>query len=390
MHEVTSGGEGDFLMRRFWRGRVASAALSIAILTIVVPVLAGCGPGDTAQRSGSTIGERAGVATGWQTLWESDADQNADYAGVQSTGATWTTLDIDWNHIQDNGPNTWKWNLATDRALLAASAHHLQVIGIAGYSPPWARRADCPPGELHCFPQNASDYGRFLGAAAARYGSRATDPRLRGTVEVWSLWNEPNHRPYSMPKPDPVKYAAMVKSAYAAIKAADPEATVLTGGTAPAPDAADGTDYQQTTWLQMLYDNGAAGSFDGVANHPYAYPFSPLTDKEWNAYRQTEYLHDIMAAHGDAAKKVWGTEMGAPTGTQAKDVTESEQAQHVRDYFTGWWNGRFRSFTGPLIWFRLRDEGTNPADQNFGLLHRDRSEKPAFAAFRAVMGEPAG
>ena len=200
------------------------------------------------------------------------------------------------------------------------------------------------------------------------------------------MWNEPNHRPYSMPKPDPDKYAAMVKSAYAAIKAVDPEAIVLTGGTAPAPDAPDGSDYEQATWLRMLYDRGAGGSFDGVANHPYAYPFSPLTDKEWNAYRQTEFLHDIMAAHGDGAKKVWGTEMGAPTGTQAKDLTEAGQAQAVRDYYQGWWNGRFRAFTGPLIWFRLRDEGTNPADQNFGLLRRDRSRE---AVVRGVPGSDA-
>jgi len=375
-------------MRRFWRGRVASAACLIVVLS--VPVLAGCTPTITVQSSGSTIGERSGVATGWQTLWASDAQQNADYAGVAASGASWTTLDIDWNHIQYDGPNTWNWNVATDRAVLAATAHHVQIIGIAGYSPPWARRSDCPAGELHCFPQNASDYGRFMGAAAARYGSRATDPRLRGTINVWSLWNEPNHQPYSMPKPDPVKYAAMVKSAYAAIKAADPDATVLTGGTAPAPDAADGSDYEQVTWLKLLYQNGAGGSFDGVANHPYAYPFSPLTDKPWNAYRQTEYLHDVMVLNGDGAKKVWGTEMGAPTGTQAKDLTEAGQAQAVRDYFAGWWNGRFRAFTGPLIWFRLRDEGTNPADQNFGLLHYDRSEKPAFAVFRDLMGQSLG
>jgi hypothetical protein len=376
-------------MRRFWRGRVASVACFIVVLS--VPVLAGCAPTTTVQSSSaSTIGQRAGVATGWQTLWASDTQQNADYAGVEASGASWTTLDIDWNSIQSDGPSTWKWNIATDRAVLAATAHNLQVIGVAGYSPAWARRWDCPAGELHCFPQNASDYGRFMGAAAARYGSLSTDPRLRGTIRVWSLWNEPNHEPYSMPKPDPVKYAAMVKSAYAAIKAADPDATVLTGGTAPAPDAADGSDYEQLTWLKLLYANGAGGSFDGVANHPYAYPFSPLTDKDWNAYRQTEYLHDVMTQYGDGAKKVWGTEMGAPTGTQAKDLTEAGQAQAVQDYYTGWWNGRFRAFTGPLVWFRLRDEGTNPADQNFGLLRYDRSEKPAFGTFQSLMGQSAG
>ena len=372
-------------MRRLEGGRVASASSVLIALAFIVPMLAACKPG-TVTASGSTIGARAGVATGWQALWESDADQDADYAGVAASGAKWTTLDVDWNHIQSDGPTSWRWNVATDRAVRSASAHRLQIIGIASYSPAWARRADCPSGELHCFPANAADYGRFMGAAAARYGSRSADARLRGTIEVWSLWNEPNHRPYSMPKPDPDKYAAMVKSAYAAIKAADPEAVVLTGGTAPAPDARDGSDYEQTTWLRMLYDRVAGGSFDGVANHPYAYPFSPLVDKEWNAYRQTEYLHDIMVANGDGAKKVWGTEMGAPTGTGAKDLTEAGQAQHVRDYFQGWWNGEFRSFTGPLIWFRLRDEGTNPADQNFGLLRRDRTRKVAFTVFQQVMG----
>src|SRR4051812_26166390 len=312
-------------MRRSMRGRVASAACVLVVM--IVPVIAGCTPAIDVQSNGATVGARAGVATGWQTLWASDAQQNADYAGVAASGALWTTLDIDWNHIQDSGPNTWKWNLATDRAVLAATSHQVQIIGIAGYSPEWARRSDCPSGELHCFPQNAADYGRFMGAAAARYGSRSTDPRLRGTVNVWSLWNEPNHRPFSMPKPDPDKYAAMVKSAYAAIKAADPTAIVLTGGTSPAPDAPDGSDYEPATWLAGLYQRGAGGSFDGVAHHPYSFPTNPLEAHDWNAYTQTQTLYDIMVAHGDAGKKVWGTEAGAPTGTAARTLSESKQAQ---------------------------------------------------------------
>ncbi len=378
-------------MPRFWRGRVASVASVLFVVTVAVPVLAGCAPKvSNLGGGGSTIGSRAGLAPGWQVLWQSDAAQTAEYDAVAASGAEWTTLDIDWNHIQDAGPTTWKWNVATDRAALNASAHRLKIVGVAGYSPWWARRADCPAGNLHCFPQDPDDYGRFMGAAAARYGSRSPIARLRGTIPVWSLWNEPNHRPFSMPRPDPDRYAAMVKSAYAAIKAADPDAVVLTGGTAPAPDAADGSDYQPTTWLRMLYARGAGGSFDGVAIHPYAYPFSPLDPHDWNAYKQTEQVHAIMVAHGDGAKRVWGTEMGAPTGTASKSLSEAGQSQHVRDYFEGWWNGRFRSFTGPLIWFQARDRGTNPADlgSNFGLLHADGRPKPAYAVFQQVMRGP--
>ena len=283
-------------MRRFWRGRVASVACITVVLTVAGPVLAGCTPVTVATELGRDDRRTAGVATGWQTLWASDADQAADYAGVAASGASWTTLDIDWNHIQDGGPLVVQLERRHRPGGAAASAHDCRSSASRATARPGragrtARRGSCTASR-----PNPADYGRFLGAAAARYGSRSPDLRLRGTIEVWSLWNEPNHQPYSMPRPDPDKYAAMVKSAYAAIKAADPDATVLTGGTAPAPDAADGSDYQPTTWLRMLYDRGAGGSFDGVASHPYAYPFSPLTDKDWNAYRQTEYLHDVMAA----------------------------------------------------------------------------------------------
>jgi hypothetical protein len=375
-------------MRRVLGRRVASAAVLISTLALAVPaVTGGTASADAVSATSSSVAARAGLATGPETLWASDADQNADYAAVAASGATWTTIDFDWNHIQSDGRNSWRWNAATDRAVLSARAHGLKIIAVAGYAPTWARRPDCPSGELHCFPANAADYARFLGAAAARYGSRSTDARLRGSVMVWSLWNEPNHEPFSMPKPDPDKYAAMVKSAYVEVKRVDPIATVLTGGTAPAPDAPDGSDYEPVTWLQGLYARGAGGYFDGVAHHPYSYPTNPLDAHEWNAYTQTRTVYDVMVAHGDGAKKVWGTEAGAPTGTAPRTLSETQQAQWVRDYFAGW-NTTFKSFTGPLVLFRLRDSSWNRSvlSDNFGLMRRDRTPKPAYAAFRDVMG----
>ena len=50
-----------------------------------------------------------------------------------------------------------------------------------------------------------------------------------------------------------------------------------------------------------------------------------------------------MVQNGDGAKKIWGTEAGAPTGSNVgpcgsigTSVTEAQQAQFVADYFTGW------------------------------------------------------
>lgn len=388
-------------MRRIVGGRIASAVVvSItlaagmpAVLAPVSPaaadVTAPAAPAPVASATPTDAALRAGINPGPQILWESDAQQNADYDAMAATGATWTSLDVDWNHIQDEGPTTWRWNAATDRATLNARAHGLDIVGLLVYAPAWARRADCPPGELHCFPANANDYARFAGAAAARYGSLSTNSRLRGTITTWSLWNEPNHQEFSLPRPDPDKYAAMVKAAYTAIKAADPNAIVMTGGTSPAPDEPDGTEYSPVTWLQGLYARGAGRSFDAVAHHPYSFPTNPLDAHDWNAFTQTQMLYDVMVAHGDAAKKIWATEAGAPTGTDRQALSDAQQAQWVHDYYQGW-NTTFRNFTGPLLWFRLRDNGTNLADrwQNLGLLRIDGTPKPAYAAYQQMTGSP--
>ena len=380
-------------MRRHARRRVASAVVSVILFVAGVPVafVATNHASAATVVAPSEVASRAGMSVGPTILWESDAQQAADLDAVKASGATWLTFDLDWNHIQYDGPDTWRWNAATDRVVLNARQRGLNLIAVAAYSPPWARGAECPQGELHCLPANPNDYARFINAAAARYGSQSPIARLRGSVNVWSIWNEPNHREFSIPKPDPDRYAAMLKASYTAIKAVDPNATVVTGGTAPAPNAADGTEYTPETWLRGLYARGARGYFDAVGHHPYMFPTNPLDAHWWNAFTQTQTLYDVMVANGDGAKKVWGTEMGAPTGTDPEALTETQQVQWVQDYYRGW-NTTFRAFTGPLVWFELHDEGTNIANRwdNLGLQRLDRTPKPAYAAYQQVMGSGVG
>ncbi len=99
-----------------------------------------------------------------------------------------------------------------------------------------------------------------------------------------------------------------------------------------------------------------------------------------------------MVRAGDGAKKIWATEVGAPTGTAPGDsVTEAMQVRIVDEFLDGW-NGwvnfrypddergsvAFDTFTGPFFWYQIRDQGTDPADreQNFGLLRRTARRSP--------------
>jgi polysaccharide biosynthesis protein PslG len=342
-------------------------------------------PGLTAAAVDPTIAGRAGITPGSQILWESDGDLGRDLDAIKASGAGWVGFDIDWPSIQGTNAQTFWWN-ATDRVVLAARQRGLSIWGGLNYAPTWARVAGCPSGTTHCFPTNAADYGRFASAAVQRYGANSSIPSLRGSITAWSIWNEPNHQEFSLPKPDPAKYVQMLQAAYPAIKAADPDATVITGGTAPAPDTADGTEISPETWLRDLYALGAKGYFDAVGHHPYMFPTNPLEPHPWNAFTQTIALHDVMVANGDGDKKIWGTEVGAPTGTASVALTEAQQAEWVRDYYLGW-DTSYASFTGVLSWFQHRDSGTNPADysDNMGLLRGNWVPKQSYGMYQAVM-----
>lgn len=101
----------------------------------------------------------------------------------------------------------------------------------------------------------------------------------------------------------------MLEAGYPAIKAADPSATVVTGSTSPAGDAADDSDVAPVTWLRGL------------------------EARWWNAFTRTQNLYDVMVGNRGGAKSIWGAEAGAPTGTDP--VADAQQAQWVRDYCAG-------------------------------------------------------
>ena len=48
------------------------------------------------------------------------------------------------------------------------------------------------------------------------------------------------------------------------------------------------------------------------------------------------------------------------------------------------WIKDWSAFTGPMFWYMIRDEGNNPyvRDDNFGLLRRNFTSKPAYNVFK--------
>src|SRR5205807_1381872 len=279
---------------------------------------------------------------------------------------------------------------ALDARVSAAQAAGLEVLAILDYGNPlYSSRGavasttplagGVPPfgvGQADFYPpDDPADFGRYAGAVAAHF---------RGQVLAYEIWNEENEGwRFWPPHEDAAAYAALLRAAHKAVKAADPGATVLFGGVFfPAvPPGLPGT--AGDTFLDQGYaaDPQLGSSFDAVAYHPYPYPF---TSPEYDAPVRGSVPHagDAMAAvlarHGNAGRPLWITELGWPTQS-GYGVSPQKQAEYlVRGAALSAAAG-LRAFT----WYTYGDTA-DPTGHNqeaaFGLLDAQGRPKPAYTA----------
>ncbi len=346
--------------------------VSVALVVAVVGPL-GARPAQAALGEGR-IGSQGGFSASGKMLSESDQDLAWELDGMASSGARWLRLSFNWPTLQPT-PTTWNWS-TTDRVVNAAVARGFQVMAMPSYTPAWARPGGTddkyPPSDLQA-------YARFVQEAVRRYKST--------NVRAWEIWNEPNQSMWWKPRPDPLAYTDMLRRSYAAIKAEDPTALVISAGLAPAPDAPDGSQINGVTFARQMYQAGARGSFDALGMHPSHYPVAPMFPHVDNAFHSTTpALHQLMVDNGDGAKQVWLTEYGAPTGG-TRGVSEQDQADwlvQAYDQAVKW------PWAGPLFYYMYRDNGYSPtdSDEHFGLLRPDYSWKASRSAFFSEMAKP--
>ena len=292
-------------------------------------------------------------------------------------GVGWARFQLIWANVQRPSAGSFYWG-AIDALVAALVARNIRAVAVLDTSPPWASRASgCA--EDTCVPTDPAQFAAFAKTAAARYAGR---------VAAWEIWNEQNTDTFYRPAPGAAGYTALLRAVYPVIKSADPHATVLTGGVAPAETRGDGATISPTDFLQGIYDHGGGGFFDAVGWHPYCYPAAPGTDPgtAWNQMSTSPVnARAIMAAHGDSAKQIWATEFGAHTDPAgAGYLSEAQQADHLVRGIDLWRN---YSWAGPMVLYQLRDRGTDTADREnfFGLQRADGTEKPAYQAVASAI-----
>jgi hypothetical protein len=324
------------------------------------------GPEPTGPVTFPTFASKLGLTTGVQLWSASTAQQDTEIAGIAATGARWLRTALSWRDVEPSSADQDDWSKA-DNIVADAQKDHVSIIFDVVGAPRWAGSQES--GEFSTDPQQYAD---FCAKVAARY---------RGRVQVYELGNEPNLTT-EVPNPDPATYAKVLEAAYPAIKKADPDAFVLTAGLAGGRHRngnLTGIDF-----LTGLYADGAQGSFDGIAFHPYTYPLLPTQDVDNGTrnWAQMLQVRALMVRHGDGGKPIWVTEFGAPTNGPG-GVSEAQQAEIMKNGFDLW---KTYSWGGVISWFDYQDKGTDTSTHKdfFGIVDASLAHKPSYATFSAI------
>jgi O-antigen ligase len=151
----------------------------------------------------------------------------------------------------------------------------------------------------------------FSGLFAVRYAEQ---------IDVYQILDEPNLAVgWGDQPPSAAQYAALLQAAYPALHAADPTATVLLAGLAPTTETGP-DNISELTYLQQLYDLGAADYFDAVAGKPYGFYTGPddrQADPQLLNFSRFTLLRQVMERNGDAHKLLWASNFGWNTRTDS-------------------------------------------------------------------------
>ena len=202
----------------------------------------------TAALAASASASTADASHGQQTFFESPGlllnpvTRPRALATLERLGVSSLRVELSWHAVapaanstrrpafDETDPASYNWS-QYDPLIEAAHSKGWQVLlTVTSPVPRWAEAGPHPRTLL--YRPNAQEFGRFMTAVGRRYG---------GEVQLFSIWNEPNHHEFLEPQfnrngspASPRIYRALYQAGYAGLRASGiPSPKVLIGETAP-------------------------------------------------------------------------------------------------------------------------------------------------------------
>lgn len=347
---------------------------------------------ETTTAPDSDATPRADFAYGWNVATRGDengAEHNDQTAAmVKDSGFGWVRFMLSWETFE-RAPGQWD-PLPMDRVIDELNAQGVNILVVVAKAPEWALSED-PDTYLN----NMLEFEQFMAFVADRY---------QGKVQAWEIWNEQNLAHEWGGRVNPNEYLQMIEAGSRAVRASDPEATVVFGGLTPNGILDPAVAVDDLNYLNLMYSlSGGTFSeyFDVLGVHLNSthnspdemYPDNVSGENEgWNDhpsffFRRAEQLRDAMIANGDEDKMMWITEFGWTTENQAAGYeygvnnSEEDVAEYLTrslEIATSEWDFVSGAFVWNLNWSTLSD----PSDEKFpwSALNADWSPRPAYEA----------
>jgi hypothetical protein len=258
----------------------------------------------------------------------------------------------------------------TDRYLAIVQQAELEPIVVIG---PWPGNQTANHTE-HYVPSDMEAYTAWVGSVVERYDGDGIDdaPGLLRPVRFWEVDNEPDLHNRVAPRgatrdvdpssfETPEQYAQVLVATAAAIRAAQPDAVVLNGGTFHT-----GRDHGRAYMEQVLAQPGVAEAVDAWSIHAYFEERSPDL-----------YLASLDNAFSLAGgRPVFITEVGVPSARRGSGwIDEAFQARML-----AWVYGEaLARGVERVCWHTLADPPAGPASSGgfaSHSLHRTVGEHP--------------
>jgi hypothetical protein len=348
----------------------AAAALVLALCVLACAPAAGEAHAGKPAAAASTllagvnipgVGEQSSPAQADSTI----AQARALHAKVVRTEVPWSLLEPQQGQIEPGA------QAFLDRLVADAAAAHIGVIMVVDSTPCWASAAPsallagCNPladGAAKSWPpSNPATYATFVAYLARRYG-----PDL-AAIEVWNEPDQSNEDYFAGPN-KAERYAAVLRAAYPAIKAADPSVPVLAGSLVGSNGA----------FLRLLYAAGIKGYYDGLSVHFYTLTLGSLRS-----------IREAQLAAGDT-KPLWLDEFGWTSCWPHESIQQEQgcvtpqiQARNLSDTLR---TLARTPFVAAAVAYKLTDSPR----ENFGVLSTSGARKPSFAAFASAVSSPFG
>jgi Tol biopolymer transport system component len=301
---------------------------------------------------------------------------------VRDMGFDWVKSYVNWETVEPE-PGVFRW-LDPDNILDAFEGYGVRILMRVHGTPAWAKPEDT---FLSYPPDDTADFARFMEALATRY---------KGQVAAYEIWNEPNlNYEWGYLEPDPAGYTAMLKAAYQAVKAVDPDALVISGGLATTGDGSP-TAMGDLDFLQGMYDAGVQGYFDALGSHPYAFGNDPDYEDPWGlSLSRVTQQREVMLRNGDGETPIWITEAGWVLQTswnlvehEAIAVDQAQQAEYLARAYQkvqAEWPWAQTMFLFNLDFSSVPWYPAAEPMRWYAILNPDRTPRPAYSNLKSQM-----